>query len=242
MRTYRLGINSFADWTVEEFRQNLLGTRLNMTSHRNQITGRFLRLPSHLKAPESIDWRESGAVSGVKNQGNCGSCWAFSTTGALEGAHYRLKNSLVPLSEQQLIDCSSKYNNEGCNGGLMDNAFQYIKENGGLESEDSYPYKGKEGKCRFDKTKVVATCSGYMDVKSGDEEALREAVATVGPVSIAIDVTEDKFMLYKDGILVDESCGNGENELNHGVLVVGYGTNKTVDDKQMDYWIVKNSW
>lgn len=238
---YKLGVNTFADWTFAEFRA-LFGTPYNATtSVKRSSSGTFVRLPHNVKVPESVDWREEGAVTPVKNQGQCGSCWAFSTTGSLEGAHFRLKNESVSLSEQQLVDCSSKYNNDGCNGGLMDNAFKYIKENGGLESEEDYPYKGKQGKCKFNKSKVVATCSGFMDVKSGDEEALKEAVGTAGPVSIAIDVTEDKFMLYKDGVFVDETCLNGENDLNHGVLIVGYGTSKD-DDKQMDFWIVKNSW
>jgi cathepsin L len=240
--TYRLGLNSFADWSVEEFRQKLLGTRLNMTQRRHELSvGTFMGLPEKVEIPDNVDWRESGAVTPVKNQLQCGSCWAFSTTGSLEGAHFRVNGELVSLSEQQLVDCSKKYDNNGCNGGLMDNAFKYIKENGGLMSEESYPYRGKEGKCRFNKNKVVATCSGFMDVQSGDEQALKEAVATSGPVSIAIDVTEDRFMLYKDGVFVDETCQNAEDSLNHGVLIVGYGSNNT-DNGQMDYWIVKNSW
>jgi len=176
-------------------------------------------------------------VTPVKNQGQCGSCWAFSTTGSLEGAHFRQTGKLVSLSEQQLVDCSGKTGNEGCNGGLMDNAFEYIKENGGLDTEQSYPYHAHNEKCHFNKKTIGATCSGFMDIESGDEDALKEAVATVGPVSIAIDVTEDKFMFYKEGIFVDDECTNTRETLNHGVLAVGYGSNSTTD-----YWLVKNSW
>jgi len=242
MHTYTLGVNSFADWTFEEFREKILGTRYNMTHQKSGSSGTFVKLPPTMKGPDSVDWRELGAVTPVKNQGQCGSCWSFSTTGSLEGAHFRLTNELVSLSEQQLVDCSGKYHNEGCNGGLMDNAFAYIKDNGGLDTEDSYPYHARQEKCHFNKKTIGSTCSGYMDITSGDEEALRDAIAQVGPVSVAIDVTEGKFMLYKDGIFVDDTCSNGQDELNHGVLVVGYGTNTTTQGKNMDYWTVKNSW
>lgn len=245
LHTYTLGVNPFADWTVPEFKEKMMGTRYNMSSHgKSGSIATFAKLPSHMKAPESVDWREEGAVTPVKNQGQCGSCWAFSATGSLEGAHYRLTGKLVSLSEQQLVDCSAKFHNDGCNGGLMDNAFEYIKSVGGLNTEESYPYHAKQAKCHFNKANIGATCSGYVDVESGDEEALRDALATVGPVSIAIDATEDKFMLYKDGIFVDSGCANSEDDLDHGVLAVGYGTNTTTgaNPKNMDYWIVKNSW
>jgi cathepsin L len=243
MHTYTLGVNPFADWTFAEFKENMLGTRYNASMTRGSASvATFARLPAHLKAPESVDWREEGAVTPVKNQGQCGSCWAFSTTGSLEAAHFRLTNELVSLSEQQLVDCSAEYHNAGCNGGLMDNAFEYIKTVGGLQTEESYPYHAKQGKCHFKKTNVGATCTGFVDVPEGDEEALRDALASVGPVSVAIDATEDKFMLYKDGIFVDDGCSNGQEDLDHGVLVVGYGTNTTHTGEQMGYWTVKNSW
>jgi len=194
-----------------------------------------------------VDWRTEGAVTPVKNQGQCGSCWAFSTTGSLESAHFRLTGELISLSEQQLVDCSGKFDNDGCNGGLMDNAFEYVKSVGGLNTEDSYPYIGKAQKCKFQKEKIGSTCSGYVDIPKGDEATLKEAVATQGAISVAIDVTEDKFMFYKSGVFVDSKCGNSEDELNHGVLVVGYGSlNSTADatdtNPPSDFWIVKNSW
>lgn len=121
MHSYTLGVNPFADWTVDEFRQKMLGTRYNRTLSKRGSTGTFLRLPSGVKIPDSVDWREEGAVTEVKNQGQCGSCWAFSATGSLEAAHFRLSGKLVSLSEQQLVDCSGKFHNNGCNGGLMVN-------------------------------------------------------------------------------------------------------------------------
>jgi len=242
MHTYTLGVNVFADWTPKEFKERMLGTRFNLTHNKDASSGTFVKFPPTLKAPASIDWREQGAVTPVKNQGQCGSCWSFSTTGALEGAHFRLTGDLVSLSEQQFVDCSGKYHNEGCNGGLMDNAFQYIKENGGVDTEESYPYHAKQEKCHFNKKTIGSTCSGFVDVQTGDEDALRDALAQNGPVSVAIDATEGKFMLYKDGIFVDDTCGNAQDQLDHGVLVVGYGTNTTTQGQSMDYWTVKNSW
>jgi cathepsin L len=242
LHTYTLGINHFADWTFAEFKQNMLGTKNNATKSKQAFLGSFNRLPNNIQVPEAIDWRANGAVTPVKNQGQCGSCWAFSTTGSLEAAHFRATQQLVSLSEQQLVDCAGDYNNNGCNGGLMDNAFEYIKAIGGLDTEESYPYHAKQGTCHFKKKDIGATCTGFVDIKSGDEDALKEALATIGPVSVAIDATEDKFMLYKDGIFVDDGCQNGQDDLDHGVLAVGYGTNQTESGKTMDYWLIKNSW
>jgi cathepsin L len=240
MHKFTLGVNMFADWTVEEYRSRLLGTRKNATHGvRHRGLAIFMRLPKEIKLPESIDWREKGVVTPVKNQGQCGSCWSFSATGALEGQHARASGKLVSLSEQQLVDCSKKFDNNGCNGGLMDNAFKYVQEIGGLETEETYPYKGHEGKCKFNKALAVVTCSGYVDIPSQDENALKEALATIGPVSVAIDATEEKFMLYKEGVFVDDTCESTDDALNHGVLAVGYG----IDEKtKTEYWIVKNSW
>lgn len=241
MHTYRLGINHFADLTTQEFREFYLGTRLSYRQNTTKSVTQFRSLPGWMTVPEDLDWRKHDVVTPVKNQEQCGSCWAFSTTGALEGAHARAAGELVSLSEQQLVDCSSNYGNNGCNGGLMDNAFEYVLKNGGVDTEESYPYHAHEERCHFKTKSIGSTCSGFVDVAQGDEKALKEAVATVGPVSIAIDVTEDKFMLYKDGVFVDQTCSNEPDSLNHGVLIVGYGVAEE-NGKSADYWIVKNSW
>lgn len=250
LHTYTLGVNHFADWTFAEFREHMLGTRRNMTHDKSASAGTFTKMPKRaVKIADEVDWREAGAVTEVKNQGQCGSCWAFSTTGSLEGAHFLHTGKLVSLSEQQLVDCSAKYHNAGCNGGLMDNAFQYVKAIGGLDTEQSYPYHAhKSFRCHFKTANVGSTCSGFMDIDEGDEEALKQAVASQGPISVAIDATQENFMLYRDGVFVDDSCRNGQEDLDHGVLVVGYGTtNETTTSeggikKPHDYWIVKNSW
>ena len=185
--------------------------------------------------PESVDWRKKNAVTHVKNQGNCGSCWSFSSTGSMEGAWAIKNNNLYNLSEQMLMDCSNLYGNKGCQGGLMDNAFKYVIDNDGLCTEDEYPYKEKEGMCKSRLCRKEVKISDYSDVTPNDEKILKRAVAQQ-PISVAIQANLSSFHFYKSGIYQDDDCGD---QLDHGVLIVGYGT-----DKQMglDYWIVKNSW
>ena len=146
-----------------------------------------------------IDWRDRGIVTGIKDQGQCGSCWAFSATGALEGHFARKTGNLISISEQNLIDCSQKQGNMGCNGGLMNQAFEYIKLNEGIDTETSYPYEGKDLKCRFKREHVGSTDTGFIDITSKDENALQQAVATLGPISVAIDASHSSFQLYKSG-------------------------------------------
>lgn len=225
-----LRMNHFGDMTTTEFKSKMNGYLMG-----SKMKGSTYLTPNFAVIPGSVDWRNTGMVSEVKNQGQCGSCWAFSTTGSLEGQHFKLKKKMIDLSEQNLVDCSTSYGNHGCQGGLMDNAFQYIKDNHGLDTEESYPYEGQNAQCRFKKANVGATDSGFTDIPEGNEEALKNATATVGPISIAIDASHMSFQFYHSGVYDEPQCNS--EQLDHGVLVVGYGSQ---DGK--DYWIVKNSW
>ncbi|CAH0720286.1 unnamed protein product, partial [Brenthis ino] len=240
--SFRLATNKYADMLPHEFVHTMNG--FNRTVKHNKALygkgaaerGATFLAPANAQPPVQVDWRALGAVTEVKDQGKCGSCWSFSTTGALEGQHFRKNGFLVSLSEQNLIDCSAAYGNNGCNGGLMDNAFKYIKDNGGIDTEQSYPYEGVDDKCRYNPKNAGAEDVGFVDIPAGDEAALRAALAAAGPVAVAIDASHESFQLYSSGVYYDEDCSS-EN-LDHGVLVVGYGT----DETQGDYWLVKNSW
>jgi len=226
--TYTLKINKFGDMTGTEFAASLGLPPMNQTKGSTYLA------PSNVKVPDTVDWRDQGYVTPVKNQGQCGSCWAFSTTGTLEGQYFKKSGKLVSLSEQQLVDCSTKFGNMGCNGGLMDNAFKYIKQYG-IESEADYPYKGRQNKCKYDATKVVTKVTGFVDVAEGDESALQSALATQGPIAVAIDASHFSFQFYHTGVYNERHCSS--TRLDHGVLAVGYGTLTG-----SDYWLVKNSW
>ena len=200
-----------------------------------------------------IDWRIKGYVTDVKDQGQCGSCWAFSTTGALEGQHFAKTSKLVSLSEQNLVDCSLL--NFGCEGGDQDLAFDYIKAHGGIDTEESYPYQAKRQTCHFDPKNIGANITvnififtrrrdesflsyffkDYVRIEKENETALTTAIATIGPISVSIDASEDSFQFYRAGIYDERNCST--KKLDHGVLAVGYGK-----EFSKDYYIVKNSW
>ncbi|UJR30814.1 hypothetical protein I4U23_018332 [Adineta vaga] len=243
LHTYRLGINKFATLTNEEFRQQFNGYKRSKQQSNSLSEFRRPHVPAspYVTLPVSVDWRDQGIVTPVKDQGQCGSCWAFSSTGALEGHHARATGKLVSLSEQQLVDCSTNWGNNGCNGGLMDNAFKYVHDNKGIDDEKSYPYVGKdEAACKFRRKSVATTCDGFVDIPTGNETALEEALALQGPVSVAIDAGQSSFQFYVSGVYSDPQCSS--EELDHGVLAVGYGVANDPVKGQQEYYIVKNSW
>lgn len=223
-KNYTLGETIFADLTQEEFKGRFSTIGSSRTCEKYSEKSQ--------DSPETIDWREKNAVTGVKDQGQCGSCWSFSATGAMEGAWSIAKGELVSLSEQQLVDCSAgfQYGNHGCNGGLMDGAFQYAIDNGMCEEEE-YEYLAKNGECH--NCEPVVRMSSCQDVPANNQEILKDAVS-IGPVSVAIEADTKTFQLYTGGVLTSSACGTN---LDHGVLVVGYGK-----DGNTLYWLVKNSW
>ena len=190
--------------------------------------------------PASVDWRDKGVVSAVKNQGMCGSCWTFSSTGALEAHHAIQFGSwrTHELSEQQLLDCAGDFDNHGCDGGLPSHAFEYVHSAGGIATEFTYPYHANTtGACSTESIKMIgAKTSRSFNVTEGDEESIKRILATVGPVSIAFQVVDD-FRFYHRGIYASELCHSGPQDVNHAVLVVGYG-----EEGDVPYWIIKNSW
>lgn len=231
--SYILGHNQFSHMDANDFQKYLL-TFEKPSEYTISID------QSNDNVPEYVDWVRDGAVTSVKDQGQCGSCWSFSTTGALEGAYFLKYGTLLSFSEQQLVDCDTFLNggkDHGCNGGLMDNAFNWIKKNGGLCSEQDYPYVSGT-------TKTSGTCQttcpinsdskiqGFVDVHANSENAMLVALAKQ-PIAVAIEADQPAFQLYKSGVFTG-SCGT---KLDHGVLVVGYGT-----DNALDYYTVKNSW
>jgi C1A family cysteine protease len=224
--SWTLGINQFADLTWEEFAE-----LKNIRPIERKPAKNVVSLEHIIDVPTSVDWSQKGAVTDVKDQGQCGSCWSFSTTGAIEGAWAIAKGELVTLSEQQLVDCSSDYGNAGCNGGWMDSAFQYVIDNGGLVSEDDYPYTAYDGYCDVQGS-VKATISSFVDVAQNNEAELLKAVAQQ-PVAVAVEADESAWQFYESGVVTDGCHDN----LDHGVLLVGYGT-----ENGTDFWKIKNSW
>jgi cathepsin L len=222
--TSTVGLNEFSDKTKSEMKK--------MLGYKAKTTANNATLLSTDNLPNSVNWVTKGGVTPVKNQGQCGSCWAFSTTGAVEGAEFAATGVLNSFSEQQLVDCAGGvYGNQGCNGGLMDNAFKYI-EKYGLQSEASYAYKARASTCKYDASKVTGAVKSYNDVKAGVPSQLQAALA-ISPVAVAIEADQYAFQGYTGGVITS-GCGT---QLDHGVLAVGFGT-----ENGQDYFLVKNSW
>jgi len=243
---YEIGITKFSDWTKEEFKAyNKLKPRSKDAPgapNTHEVSAK--------SNPDSKDWRDDGLVADIKDQGQCGSCWTFSTVASIEGQHAKASGSMQTLSEQNLVDCVKNDRIDGdvesccsgCNGGLMDNAFDYIikQQAGAIDTEDSYSYDGRDETCSFKASSSGATISNWTDVAAGDEDAMLDAVATVGPVSVALDASK-QWQTYTGGIVTPKAgftgCSSNPNHADHGVAVVGYGT-----EDGSDYWIVRNSW
>jgi len=221
------GHTQFMDLTEDEFKSQFLGYAENKAALENQLED-----IDTTDVPTEVDWTAKGYVTPVKNQGQCGSCWAFSTTGNIEGQHFKKTGKLVSLSEQQLVDCDKKAD-QGCQGGLPSNAFQYI-EGTGLESESDYPYRGTDGTCNYSKDKVAATISSWKKI-STNETQIQAQVAAIGPLSIGINAGPMQF--YFGGVSCPWKILCNPKSLDHGVLITGYGT-----DGGKDYWKIKNSW
>lgn len=233
--TFKMGINRFSDLSEEEFKLYKSGSAVQRPLGLYTCTPFDVTPAECHTAGDEVDWRELGAVTDVKDQGQCGSCWAFSAVGAMEGAWAVETGELVDLSEQQLVDCATgiKYGSHGCSGGQMDGAFKYAISSGGLCIEEAYPYTAKdELDCATSCARLVqfSECS---DVDSGDQLAMKYAVWR-RPVSVAIEASSRYFQSYSSGILTSADCGTS---LDHGVLVVGYG-----EENGQKYWTVKNSW
>ncbi|XP_053182279.1 cathepsin S-like [Scomber japonicus] len=230
LHSYELGMNFMGDMTQEEI---------------HQFTGKLIPPTDLKRAPltfldadvsDTVDWREYGCVTRVKDQSQphiCGSCWAFTAVGALEGQLALKTGKLVDLSPQNLVDCSTQYGTHGCHGGFYTNAFNYIKDHG-IESEASYPYKAEDGQCHHNSNNNVATLIDHTCLAPGDEYKMKQAVFTIGPIAVAIDAKPEEFKFYKGGVYDNPMC---TQDVTHAVVVVGYGT-----ENGKDYWLVKNSW
>jgi len=229
----RHGVNQFADMCPEEFAKHFLGYKGANSTAKN-VPRMFSASEVAVAAGQTINWAMKGAVTPIKNQGMCGSCWTFSATGNMEGQWQIAKNMLVGLSEEELVQCSHNGGDAGCNGGLMDNAFDWVVSNGGLNSEANYPYTsgtGVTGRCKDAlKTQHVITISGHVDLPN-DETQMATWIYTNGPLAVAVDALT--WQTYAGGIMRDCPAG----QLDHGVLAVGFD-----DAYTPAYWIVKNSW
>ncbi|XP_066530853.1 digestive cysteine proteinase 1-like [Hoplias malabaricus] len=232
--SYVLSVNHLADRSQAELAV-MRGKRGKKTFNNAQPFPPELR---SVATPDSLDWRLYGAVTPVKDQAVCGSCWSFATTGALEGALFLKTGEQVVLSQQMLVDCTWGFGNNGCDGGEEWRAYEWIMKHGGISTAESYGgYTGMNGFCHYNSSFLTAQVKSYTNVTSGDVDALKAALFKNGPVAVSIDASQRSFTFYSYGVYYEPKCKNGTDDLDHAVLAVGYG----VQDNQ-SYWLVKNSW
>lgn len=239
--SYNMSLNAYSDQEYSEFSASMRETKYkrSLVPIRNKtIDESAIMSFARVRLPMSVDWRKKGAVSAVKKQGVCGACWAFSVAGTLEGQKFRKTGRLVPLSAQNLVDCISDDFDDKCDGNFIHNAFDLIKKKGGIATERSYPYREVGGTCKFNRRQAAATLKTYRDLPDGDETRLQQAIANIGPISVSLDALHRSFEFYSGGIYYNPECGSRNRDLNHAVLVVGYGTDKN----GKHYYIIKNSW
>lgn len=233
--SYKLASNHLSDWTQEE-RRSLRG-RLYTPGYNGGQPFKYTPLDV-AGAPQSLDWRLYGAVTPVKDQSVCGSCWSFGTVGSLEGTRFLHEGVLERLSQQALIDCSWGFGNNGCDGGEDFRVYKFMMKHGGIPSEDDYgPYLGNDAYCHIKDTKPAFSIAGYVNVTSGDADALKVAIAKHGPISVGIDASHRSLSFYSSGVYFEEKCDSSPDGLDHAVLAVGYG-----QIGGQKYWLVKNSW
>jgi cathepsin L len=225
-KTFKVALNKFAHFTPAEYR-SLLGGRVSLEALPCK--------PSNVKANDDCDWRNKNVVNAIKDQAQCGSCWAFSAIQTQESAYAIAHGKLYSLSEQNLVDCvTSCY---GCNGGWPYVALDYVKskQGGMFNLEEDYPYTAKDGNCKFDSSKGYAQIQSYVSVESRNEKDLASKVSSLGPASVCIDASNWSFQLYSSGIYDEPACSS--SSLDHAVGCVGYGSENGVN-----YWIIRNSW
>jgi len=231
-QTSQVGLNEYADLNTAEF--GALKGCLGMSQPSSPILPVPERALEEVSAPPaSWNWATQGAVTPIKNQQQCGSCWAFSTTGTLEGLNFINNKNLLSFSEQQLVDCSGSYGNEGCDGGWPFWALEYTAAQG-IELESSYPYTAQTGTCQYNASAVVFKNAGYGNVTKNNEVALLNAVYSQ-PISVCVEADQSVFQLYTGGVITSAACGT---QLDHAILATGYATTSA----GQSYWIVKNSW
>jgi len=226
LSTFYVGINQFSDWTDEEWRAYLTAKAPERQAEEGEIV--------KVSAPSAHDWRSHNAVTHVKNQGQCGSCWAFAVTGAVEGAWAKAHGHLYDLAEQQLVDCGRG----SCNGGWTSGGYDTIMAKGGQDLQTCYPYTARDGYCKFDGSCAPVSITGYRNVAARDENNMRNALYSHSPLAILIDASPNSFRSYRGGVYYDPSCSQWS--INHAVLAVGYDVSSSSNSQQ--YWLVKNSW